>query len=168
MKMTPEKNRQAEPLCKFGPGGDFVAAWQPEPSDVFETSSRLVRLLSSAAEVVAVILGFKHAAGGVSLRGDFRCDELIVLDREKVINAAQINRIGDTAYAPATTVADNGGAFSPEQMLFPDLGGDGVRVKHKPKHRIRTYRRVAKKGPALGFAEQGSLFEGQLQSAKTA
>jgi len=168
MKMTPEKNRQVEPLCKFGPGGDFVITWQPEPSDAFEMSSRLVRLLSSAVEVVAVIFGFKLAAPGVSLRNNFCCDELIVFDREKVINAAENTKLSDTAYAPATTVADNGGAFSAEPTLFPDLGGDGVRVKHKPKHRIRTYRRVAKKGSALRFAQQGSLFESQFQSAKTA
>jgi len=168
MKMMPDKNRQVEPLCKFGPGGDFVTAWQPQRAGVFETSSRLVRLLSSAVEVVAVILGFKRAGPYVSLRGDSCRDELIVLDREKVINAAQISRTGDTAYPPATTVADNGGTLSAEPMLFPDLGGDGVGVKHKPKHGIRTYRRVAKKRSALRFAEQGSLFEGQFQSAKTA
>ncbi len=180
--MTPERNIQIEPLCKFGPGGDYVAAWPPEPSDVFEISSRLVRLLSSAAEVVAVIFGFKRAAKGSGTfcrngpKGALHKryltpllpDERIVFDRERVINEAEISRIGDTAHAKTIAVAKNGRAFSAEPMLFPDPGGNGVRIKHKSKHRIRAYSRVAKKGSALRFAEQGSLFEGQFRSAKTA
>ena len=31
-KMTDEENR-IEPLCKFGPGGDFVTSWEVESVD---------------------------------------------------------------------------------------------------------------------------------------
>jgi hypothetical protein len=168
MKTMPERNGQVEPLCKFGPGGNFAVAWRPEPPEVLDMSNRLVRLLGAALEVLAVIFGCKQTAAHVLWRDTAHGSEVIDFDREKARNAAENSRLSDTAHAPAIAVADTGGAFSGEQMLFPDLGGDGVRAKHKPKHRIRAYRRVAKKGAALGFGEQGTLFESQFKSAKTA
>lgn len=166
--MIPQRTRQVEPLCKFGPGGDFAVAWQPEPPGTFEMSNRLGRLLSAAFEVIVVILGFKRTAARVSWRNNARSSEVIDYDREKVKNAAEDSRLRDTAHAPATAVAEDSGAVSGEQMLFPYPGGDGVRIKHKPKHGIRTYRRAAKKRSAVRFGEQGSLFESQFKSTKTA
>jgi hypothetical protein len=179
MKMKPERNRQIEPLCKFGPGGDFVAAWQPEPLEISEMSNRFVRLLQSVFEVFVVLLekgsgtfSAKHSSGGSgkTILTPFLPlpDDLVVFDREKVIHDAEIRRIGDKAHAKAIAALENGRAFAREPMLFPDLGGNGGRARHKSKHRIRAYRRVAKKGSALRFGEQGSLFEGQFRSAKTA
>ena len=166
--MVAQRARQVAPLCKFGPGGDFEVAWRPEPPEIVAMSNRPLRLLSAILEVLVVMLGVKRAGACVSWTNHACDSEVIDFDREKAKNAAENTKLSDTAYAPATTVAENGGAFSAEPTLFPDLGGDGVRVKHKPKHRIRTYRRVAKKGSALRFAQQGSLFESQFQSAKTA
>ncbi len=167
--MRPERNRQIESLCKFGPGGDFVATWPPEPLETPEMSSRFVRLLESAFEVVAVLV--EKGSGTFSAkRPPSRSNKRFLPPflKERVINEAEISRIGDTAYAKAIAAAKNGRAFSVEPMLFPDPGGNGVRIKHNPKHRIRANRRVAKKGSAVRFAEQGSLFEGQYRSAKTA
>jgi len=166
--MVPQRNRQVEPLCKFGPGGDFEVVWRPEPPEIVAVSNRPLRLLSAVLEVLVVMLGVNRTGARVSWTNHACGSEVIDFDREKARNAVENSKLGGTAYAPAATVADNGGAFSAEPMLFPDLGGDGVRVKHKPKHRIRAYRRVAKKGSALRFAEQGSLFESQFQSARTA
>jgi hypothetical protein len=168
IRKMPQINRQVEPLCKFGPGGDFEVAWQPEPPEIFEMSNRFLRLLSAAFEVLVVILGFRRTAAHVSWTDAARGSEVIDFDMEKARNAAENSRLPDTAHAPTIAVADNGSAVSGEQMLFPDLGGDGVRARNKPKHRIRTYRRVAKKRSALRFGEQGSLFENQFKSAKTA
>ena len=165
--MVPQRTSQVEPLCKFGPGGDFEVVWEPEPPEVFEMN-RLLRLLSAAFEVLVFILGFRRTAAHVLCKDAAYSSEVIDFDREKASNAGQNSKSRNPAYAPATAVADNGGAFSAEPMLFPDLGGIGIRVKPKPKHRIRTYRRAAKKGAALRFVEQGSLFEAQFRSARTA
>ena len=165
--MVPQKTRHVEPLCKFGPGGDFEVTWQPEPPEVFEMN-RLLRLLSAAFEVLVFILGLRRTAAHISWMNAAEGSEVIDFDREKARNEGQNRESRDPAYAPATAVADNGSALSAEPMLFPDLGRIGVRIKPKPKHRIRTYRRAAKKRPALEFWEQGSLFEGQFRSARTA
>jgi hypothetical protein len=132
-------------------------------------SNRFVRLLESAFEVIAVLV--EKGSGTFSAKHPPGCSNKRPLThflKERVINEAEISRIGDTAYAKAIAAATSGRAFSAEPMLFPDPGGNGVRIKHKPKHRIRAYRRVAKKGSTVRFAEQGSLFESQYRSAKTA
>jgi hypothetical protein len=164
----PERDRQAEPLCKFGPGGDFIAVWQPEASESYEPSNCLAKLLTSAVEVVAVVLGLKRASPYVFLRNAFCSDELTVCRKEKAKNAVENSEAHDTTDPAPTTATEDGGLFSGEPMLFPNLSRNGSRIKHQPKHRIRTYRRASKKGSALRFSKQGSLFESQFKSARTA
>jgi len=166
--MVAHRTRQIEPLCKFGPGGDFAVAWQPEPPEVSEISNRILRLLSAVFEALVVIIGFRRTDAHLSWPNAARGSEVIDFDREKARNAGQNGKPRDTAHAKAVAVADNSGAFSGKQMLLPYIGGDGVRVTHKPKHGIRTYRRAAKKRSAVRFSQQGSLFEGKFKSAKTA
>jgi len=168
MKITPERNREAEPLCKFGPGGDFTVVLQPEPSESSESSKPLVKLLASAVEIVAIVLGLKRAGSYVPLRNAFCSNELTVCHKEKVKNAAENSRAYNTTDPAPTTATEDGGPFSPEPMLFPDLGRNGIRIRHKPKHCIRTYRRTTKKRLAIGLSEQGSLFETKFKSARTA
>jgi len=111
--MRRQADGQAEPLCKFGPGGDFIAVWQPE--------------LAAA-------------------------------------NSKTYNTVDS---APVATIED-GGVLSREPMLFPDNSRIGGPTEHKPKYRVRTYRRAAKKRPAFRLSEQGSLFELDLAGARTA
>jgi hypothetical protein len=168
IEMMPERYEQTGPLCKFGPGGDFIVAWEPEPSGRLQLPNRPLRLLSATLEAAAVALGLKHTDLCAPSGSAFCSNELTVFDREKARNAAKNVRTNNTAYPAPVAVAKNDRVFSAEPMLFPDLGRNGVRVKPKPKHRIRAYHRTAKKGSALGFAEQGSLFENQFKSARTA
>lgn len=166
--MVAQRTRQVEPLCKFGPGGDYGVTWNPELSEVSEMSNRSMRLLSAAIEVIAVLLGLRRTVSCVSW-GNTACGgEVIDFNREKARNADQNSKRGDTTHAPPVAVAETGGAISGKQMLLPYAGRDGVRVRHKPKHGIRTYKRTAKKRSAVRFGKQGSLFETQFKSAKTA
>ena len=82
----PQRNRQVEPLCKFGPGGDFAVAWQPDPPEVFEMSNRLLRLLSAAFEVLVFVLGFRRTAAHVSWKNTACGSEVIDFDMEKTRN----------------------------------------------------------------------------------
>jgi hypothetical protein len=166
--MVAQRTRQVEPLCKFGPGGDFEITWQPEPPEVFEMSSRLIRLLSAAIEILIVLLGIRRAGAHVFCQYSDCSSGVIDFNREKARNADQNSKRGDPTHAPSVAVAETRGAISGKQMLLPYAGRDGLRVRHKPKHGIRTYRRAAKKRSAVRFAKQGSLFEAQFTSAKTA
>ena len=157
--------RQAEPLCKFGPGGDFVAIWEPKSS---ERPDVLPRLLGSVAEAVAAALGLKRADVNMHLNSKIYPSESILHNSEKPYDEIENSTTNDSNDpAPASTPA-NGGPFSGELLLFPDIGGDGIRIKHKPKHRIRASHRTAKKGTAFRIPKQGSLFEGQFARARIA
>lgn len=163
--MIPDIERQAEPLCKFGPGGDFVAVWEPKPSERLDA---LLRLPGSAVDALAAVFGLKRAGADMHLNSNICPNEPTVRHREKPNDEIEISTARDsTDPAPAPAPA-NGGPFSGEPVLFPDLSRNGIRIKHKPKHRVRASRRAAKKGPAFRIPKQGSLFEGQLTRARIA
>jgi hypothetical protein len=163
--MKPDKKRQAEPLCKFGPGGDFVAAWEPKPS---ENPDVLVRLLGSVADVVAAAFGLKRVDANMHLNSNFCLDEPSVSHMEKLTDAIENNTARDSTDAASAPAPTNDSPFSAEPLLFPDLVRNGIRIKHKPKHRIRASNRAAKKGAAFRIPKQGSLFEGQFARARIA
>lgn len=167
-KMTPEPNGQVEPLCKFGPGGDFVALWRPELTESCELSNPLVRLLAAAVEVVAAILGLRRSGAFVRLGSTSGLNELSGCHKERIVNAVESSEARDTTDPSPTPAPEDGGLLSGEPMLFPDLRRNGIRIEHKPKHRIRAYHRAAKKGPALRFSKQGTLFDVDFTSARIA
>ena len=165
---TISNSRQIEPLCKFGPGGDFVAVWPNEPVEHAEQSPLLVKLFNSAVEAMAVTIGIRRTAPIASPSDIFGADEFAAGVKENVPNAAKNRRPRSSVNPAPAPVAQDGGGFSRQPLLFPNVGRNGIRAEHKPKHRIRAYRRAAQKGPALRLAKQGSLFDCQFKSARTA
>jgi hypothetical protein len=166
METTQTKKREAAPLCKFGPGGDFVSVWQPETPGPCEQSNYLKKLSISIFEVAAILLGFKltkplnlliNASGSPALHNN-----------EEMKNAFKFNRVHRTTNPAPTPVAQDDSRLPSEPMLFPDFGRNGIRIRHQPKHRIRTYRRTAKKRPAMRFAKQSTLFEDKFKCARIA
>lgn len=133
-KMNTEKRTRIGPVCKFGPGGDFVSVWPRQLKPLFRRSqSRLVRLLGSMGGTIAELF-------------------------DSEFSTVQIESAG----------AEGGGGVSSEPMLFADDWRAGRQIRHKPKHRIRAYRRAAKKRAAVEFSGQGTLFEADGKSTKTA
>ena len=166
--MRHQADGQAEPLCKFGPGGDFIAVWRPEPAEPLGRLSSLTELLTSTLGIAAIMAGLRPSNLPVDLTAAVRCGKYAACVREKVKNVVGNSRPHSTAdSAPATTIADSG-VLSRQPMLFPDNSRTGSPIKHQPKYRVRTYRRAAKKRPAFRLSEQGSLFEPDLASARTA
>ena len=160
--MKPDRKRQAEPLCKFGPGGDFVAAWEPEPSERLET---LARLIGSTVDALAAAFGLKRFGVNAPLSSNVYPNEPTVLDMEKPNDAIENSTARDSTDAASAPAFADDSTFSAEPLLFPDLVRNGIRIKHKPKHHIRASNRAAKKGAAFRIPKQGSLFEGQLAGA---
>ena len=163
--MKPDKERQSEPLCKFGPGGDFVAAWEPEPSERLET---LARLIGSTVEVLTAAFGLKRTGANTSLSSNFCPNEPTVRHTEITNDAIENSTARDSTDAASAPAFADDSTFSAEPLLFPDLVRNGIRIKHKPKHHIRASNRAAKKGAAFRIPKQGSLFEGQLARARIA
>jgi hypothetical protein len=167
-KMEPEPNGHVEPLCMFGPGGDFVAHWQPELIKTCELSNPLVRLFAAAVEVVAVILGVRRSDACVCLENSPGLNEPANRHKEKIVNAVENNEARDTTDSSPASAPEDGGVLPGEPMLFPNLRRDGLQIEPKPKHRIRAYHRAAKKGSALRLAKQGTLFDVDFASARIA
>jgi hypothetical protein len=163
--MIPDREKQAEPLCKFGPGGDFVVPWEPKTS---EHPEALGKLLGSAVDAFAAVFGLKRADANMHLNSNIYPKEPAELYREKPKDAIENSTAHDPTDAAPAPASANGGPFPRELLLFPDLGRDGIRIKHKPKHRIRASRRTPKKGAAFRIPKQGSLFEGQFTRARIA
>lgn len=157
--MKPDKERQTEPLCKFGPGGDFVVVWEPKPSEYAEI---VASSLSSAVKALAAGFGLKRSPPPIcpNEKTDFHM--------EKPKDAIEISTARDSTDAASAPAPANDRKFSAEPLLFPDLVRNGIPIKHKPKHRIRTSHRAAKKGAAFRIPKQGSLFEGQFTRARIA
>jgi len=93
MEMIPARNKQDEPLCKFGPGGDFTSIWQPDISESSIFSNWLMKLLASVVEVIAVLIGLKRNSPNVHLRNDFSSNELTVCHKEHMKNGENACRI---------------------------------------------------------------------------
>lgn len=161
--MNTHKRTRIGPVCKFGPGGDFVSVWPRQLKPLFRRSqSRLVRLLGSVGGTIAELFDSELSTVQIESAGVIRDPG----GQEKSDYAAE--GIDRGAYAATVAGAEGGGRVSSEPMLFPDDWRISRAVEHKPKHRIRTHRRVAKKKPALSIAGQGSLFEADGKSTKTA
>ncbi len=152
-------------MCKFGPGGDFVVAWVPKSSERLEA---LARLLSSAVEALAAAFGLKRTGIDVSSSSNLCPNEPTVHNMEKSNDAIENSTTHDSTDAASAPAPANDSPFSAEPLLFPDLVRNGIRIKHKPKHRIRASNRAAKKGAAFRIPKQGSLFEGQFARARIA
>ena len=173
--MKPERDRIVEaspgwqgPLCKFGPGGEFVAAWQPGLPQSFTMSNPLARLLASAVEIAAVVFGLRRSSAFVQLGDASGPDEPTDSHTEKARNAIEHSRSFGATDTPAAPIIKDDRRFSRESLLFPDVRRNGRRIEDKPKHHIRAYRGAAKKGAAVRFVKQGTLFDAQPGSVQIA
>jgi hypothetical protein len=140
---------KGEPVCRFGPGGDFVSAWPPQPQS---PKKQPAKLLSRLNEIITTLIG--------STCG-------LATSKENLDYVVESNT-GKPAYSTPTAAIKSDSRFSGWPLLFADDCRIGLGADNKPKHNIRAYRRTAKKRPAVTFAGHGSLFETDFKSAKTA
>ncbi len=142
--MNTHLHKQSEPVCKFGPGGDFVTVWPKEPTlPPQPAANHFAKLLASIDEIITALLGSEF-------------------------NTAEAHA-GNTHRPTPAPVIKSDSLFPPVQpMLFPGDWGIAARTGHKTKRCIRAYHRTAKRRPALSLPTQGSLFETNFKSKKTA
>jgi len=162
-------NEQNEPVCRFGPGGDFVSFWpkQHSPSRKAVPNS-LALLLERLAKIINAKLTPDFDASAASPKVTHQSQTLTLPEKgnlEYEVKHPQSEKPINTA---TTTVINSNFDLQGQSMLFPDDRRVSISTGHKPKHRIRTYRRTAKKKAPLQPSGQGSLFETDLRCAKTA
>ncbi len=155
-----------EPLCKFGPGGDFVYFWPAKPG---MKPSSLTKLLNKLVPIVAAQPQHKPQQQEPHIaQTPAEPITQIIASKEEFENAANNNTGDKTTHPAPATIIKGDSIFTGQPMLFPDDSRTRKRADHKPKHRVRTHRRTAKKRHTAGLAGQGSLFEANFKSAKTA
>ncbi len=160
-------NNHPEPVCRFGPGGDFVSVWPPEQTLTHRPSmGRLTKFIQSLSHIVPTLLGSTPNTVPQELT-QTQPPADPVLHRKGLLKYA-VKKIDKPAHTASATAINSHKLFSDQSILFPDDGRISIRTGHKPKHRIRAYRRTAKKTPPLDLAGQGSLFESDFKSARTA
>lgn len=156
------------PVCRFGPGGDFINDWppghrgsiRPAPNSLAAVLARLSKIINAltgpAFDAIATPQGIQSTA------------EQLLHRKGKLEYAAQTIRTDKSADAPPAPIVKGDSKLPAQSMLFPDDSRVGIRPRRKPNHHIRTYCRAAKKSFAFNVLRQGSLFEPDLKSAQTA
>jgi hypothetical protein len=153
------------PVCRFGPGGDFVEDYWPD-----KTESKVVR-----QPIGSVLKAITKMLDTVIL------EELLQNSTiEKInlaINGAQLtadleNEIdidkSDEFDAPPVAGLEADRQLQKEPLLFDNASGTGAIVRYKPADSIRARRGSKRKRTAFSAPWQGSLFESYPQSTKVA
>lgn len=156
-------NDDSVPLCRFGPGGDYVSNW---PAGSYKTQQRpIASLLGTIAKMLDTVI-----------------DEELMSNAtvEKIHSAIQNAQLSDSLeyeieYEKPNhdNTATNAGVkisqqLQTEPMLFDNNAGACGHTWHKPHHSLRTHRRLKRKRPAFSRNWQGSLFDAHQQSIKVA
>jgi hypothetical protein len=161
-KQRPDLNAEyLGPICKFGPGGEYVSNWPMVPQ--YSTACR-ENPLGSVLEMIARMIGLTSATPPHRYNQP-NIQKIIQKYREKNERAAKQD---SRSYAAPIAVVGDHRSFSVKPTLFGDDTGTRLAAPNKPNHRVRASRRAARKRFSVGMPEQGSLFETHLARAKTA
>jgi hypothetical protein len=166
MERFRQENKNA-PLCKFGPGGDYVDEWDAPSEAVEHKETHLGQVLNVIAEIIGATVQpeiLTEIACALPVEGDSKAS----LPEKSNNQETQADGPKHTSYPKAARNASASRKLSKEPMLFGDDWGTGGGTKHKPNHRLRTHRRASRKRPVGAVNGQGTLFEIDTLGRKTA
>ena len=147
-------DRMNEPLCRFGPGGDYVKDLSPSALNTAKkrgtVENSLTRVLYTLADIVNSVLDMNEADVNSENKG-----------KGPVY-------VANNTDSEAASIAEGRGNISEQQLLFPDDWRAGRATRNKPQYRLRTYRRTSKKRHVVGHERQGTLFGPDFRSARIA
>lgn len=152
------------PVCRFGPGGDFVEDYWPDKTESKVPRRPIGSLLKAIAKMLDVVITeellqnstiekINLAINGAQLTAD--------LENEIDIDKSESD-------APPVAGLEVDRQLQKEPLLFDNASGTGTIAGHKSADGIRTRRGTKRKRSAFGSPWQGSLFESYPQSAKVA
>lgn len=154
-----------EPICKFGPGGDFSFGW---PGGSYKSAAIVMPLTVKFVGLLNEIIGpVANRANNIRIR---RCDEGVssLYQKDGQEDADRNHGRDMQTYVAASGTVKINPQFQGQPVLFPDDSGAGVRNGNKSKHSFRAHRRIARQRPAIGISWEGSLFETDITSVRTA
>jgi len=143
-----------QPLCRFGPGGDYTKDWPLRGEAVKrENENPIGKVLSVIADIIGATVSPETLAEMQSqVDVEIKSYNIAKLEGSKVEQSKPDN--------PKT--AGSSKRHRPvrgQTMLFSDDRRDSARAKRKPHNRIRAYRRPSRKKASHQIEGQGTLFE---------
>ena len=140
------------PICKFGPGGEYISDWPAVP--LYSAAISQPNPLGRVLEMITRMIG-KPPLGHLAVtqtrrQADADTQKIIQTHREKYERAAKQD---SSAYAAPIAAIGNNSPFSGEPTLFRDHTGTCVADQNKPNYRVRASRRSAKKRSSLGAVQ---------------
>jgi len=153
------------PVCRFGPGGDYVNDWPVKKTrPPVPESNPLGKVLALIADVIGTAISGELMIQSKAPTEPRRMDNNIQRDK----NSDPTDEPDHTNYTASTAGAKDGSPVAAEPMLFADDSRGRRGAKRKPHHRIRAYRRTSRKRPARKIQGQATLFEVDTQSQSAA
>jgi len=150
------------PVCKFGPGGDFINAWPEMPAVRSIPVNPLGKVLDKIAAIMGMA-GIYHATlSTVSASRNFTVREI---HKEIQENVSIQNYADSHTQAASTRTIDKTGT---NKGLFSNDIGTGPRARTRPHNNLRTFRTASRKGLDRVANKQGTLFEADSSWAKSA
>ena len=161
-------NDSDRPLCRFGPGGDFVYDWPPKPTQLPTAQpSPLNKVLGMIADIMGTAISaelmiesqmspFITARSTAGQSDDERPTNSHLI-REKELSAG--DKSSRTNHTPPIAGPKGDSPLAKEPMLFGDDCGISRGPKRKPHYRIRAHRGPSRKRSAYRLEGQGTLFE---------
>ncbi len=151
------KNQKFDvPLCRFGPGGEYVKDFEGLGAADDKNRGSLRGLLLSLAEIAG-------AAVNPELLEEMVEGPVDVPDSKQGVTFKEKTEIVSKKTNKRNSKTDGGfgkhSKIPTQQMLFSDDIGISTAGKSKPKYHIRTRRRTSQKRSDMRIPGQGSLFE---------
>jgi hypothetical protein len=150
------------PVCRFGPGGDFVADWPPREK---LSANPIGKILETIAKIIGTVI-----TPQLLQRSNANRISIALTDIEQVENMEDkidFNQ-SDESDTKTVTSAQADRKLPQEPMLFDNNTGAGGIAGHKQNNSIRAHRRPKRKRTSFSTVRQGSLFEPYPQSSKVA
>ena len=156
-----------QPLCKFGPGGDYVYNWPGEnPPLTTAGGNSLGRVIGALAQIIGATINCELLSELQSnAAAEIKDAVKAKLPKEKTESANK--KPPRPNYSATIRGAKESKTFPTQPMLFADNGRTCRKVRHKQTHRLRAHRRPSRKRTPCKIKGQSTLFEinGPGQSA---
>ncbi len=165
------------PVCRFGPGGEFITDWPAGNRNSADPIGKILKTITKIIDAAitskllqdSVIEKINLAVNGTELTADTENKfDINKSDFGELSVRSPKDSRADEPDAQTAPGAQTGRKLSEEPMLFNNDTGAGTIFGHKPKHGIRAYRRAKRKRTPFGQSRQGSLFEPYTESSKVA
>ncbi len=160
-----------EPICKFGPGGDYVRTWSPKTAGKADAVGAVENPFRKVLERLADIIGATvniASLSGIGVEGPQEIGACEIVNETKEENHVAADNESGTGNAETIRDTQAHPAVRAEPLLFADDSRVGAGVRRKSNHRIRAHRKTARKRAAQKIDGQGTLFETDCTSQSAA